>query len=383
MFNKTSIGVVLVLALVVVGVVPLVAAAAAGVAVGAVVFAIVGAIVSFWLFTVVITPLRNLANAAKSIETAVRGEMNFPELDALKAGAGQEMATIAAGLQGATSAFQKRLAELNSIHAISQTITSSTLDYEKTVKSVLAAVQRVVDYDAAEVAVLRGANLTVEAWWGKDGFKDTTGRKYRVGKGPTGTIAETKAPVFMSTVQATEDLQRTIGYASVENEFIAKTTKLIINSFLGIPLLIGDRLIGTLSLVHHQAAFFSEDDKRQLNKLADHASIAIDNALQVREREEALRRQIQELRIEIDQSKLTTQVQEVVDTDYFRQLQASAAKMRERHSRPEKSGGEAAESMDDTMESRKNQTSELGQITDSSGSDSGEAEATSTDSSET
>ena len=66
----------------------------------------------------------------------------------------------------------------------------------KTVKSVLAAVQKVVDYDAAEVSVLRGNNLIVESWWGKDGFKDTTGRKYRIGKGPTGTIAATKETLY-------------------------------------------------------------------------------------------------------------------------------------------------------------------------------------------
>ena len=88
-------------------------------------------------------------------------------------------------------------------------------------------------------------------------------------------------------------------------------------------------------MVHHEAGFFTEDNKRQLNKLADHASIAIDNAIQVHEREEALRQQIEELKIEIDQAKLASQVDEVTDTDFFRNLQANAAKMRQRYGNAE------------------------------------------------
>jgi hypothetical protein len=360
MFNKVSIVAVLLLALIAVGLIPFLASAITGsIAIGVMILVVLTGGVGYWLSATIQKPIQKLTQMAQVIATSVKHDMSFPDLSNLNTGIGHEMSMLAEGLRETANAFQKRLTELNSIHAISQTITSSTLDYEKTVKSVLAAVQKVVDYDAAEVAVLRGTNLMVEAWWGKDGFKDTTGRKYRLGKGPTGTIADTKKPLFMPTVQTTEDLQRTIGYSLVENEFIAKTTKLIINSFLGIPLLLGDRLIGTLTLVHHQEGFFTEDDMRQLNKLADHASIAIDNALQVREREETLRKQIQELRIEIDQAKLSTQVQEVVDTDYFRNLQASAARMRERYGRRDKDSVQGAESEDDTIESLSHQTTEI------------------------
>ncbi len=52
----------------------------------------------------------------------------------------------------------------------------------------------------------------------------------------------------------------------------------------------------------------------------------------VRTREQTLRRKVQELRIEIDDSKRAQEVQEIVDTDFFRELQAKAKKMRERTS---------------------------------------------------
>jgi HAMP domain-containing protein len=50
----------------------------------------------------------------------------------------------------------------------------------------------------------------------------------------------------------------------------------------------------------------------------------------VREREESLKRQVQELRIEIDQVKKAKQVAEITETEYFQQLQEHAARMRER-----------------------------------------------------
>jgi GAF domain-containing protein len=116
----------------------------------------------------------------------------------------------------------------------------------------------------------------------------------------------------------------------VAGEFLVKTHKVMINSFLGIPLLIGDRLIGALTLVHREPGRFTEGEKRQLNKLAAQASIAIDNAIQVRQRENALKAQIRELRVEVDESRLNKQVEEITTSDYFQQLQSHAAKMRKR-----------------------------------------------------
>ncbi|PYE54785.1 HAMP domain-containing protein [Deinococcus yavapaiensis] len=54
----------------------------------------------------------------------------------------------------------------------------------------------------------------------------------------------------------------------------------------------------------------------------------------VREREQSLRREVLELRIEIDQAKKEKQVKEIVDTDFFRDLKGKAASMRARASQP-------------------------------------------------
>lgn len=53
----------------------------------------------------------------------------------------------------------------------------------------------------------------------------------------------------------------------------------------------------------------------------------------VRGREAALKRAVMELRVEIDEVKRSQQVQEIVETDFFRDLQAKATRMRERKGR--------------------------------------------------
>jgi putative methionine-R-sulfoxide reductase with GAF domain len=284
-----------------------------------------------WLTRRLTAPVAHLAQAARQIQTSVDTDTMQSSLGLLSdPGTIKELADLAAAFEQMATALQQRTVEWNSIYAMSQAITAN-VDFEQTVQAVLAAVQQVVIFDAAEVTVARDDRLIVEAWRGQQDFNDTTGREYRIGRGPTGMIAASRQTVLVSTLSGNEeDLKRTLGYESASNEFVVKTHKVVINSFLGIPLLIGERLIGTLTLVHREPGRFTERDKRQLNKLAAQASIAIDNAVQVRKRESALQEQIRELRVEVDQARLKRQVDEITGSDYFQQLQARAAKMRER-----------------------------------------------------
>jgi phosphoserine phosphatase RsbU/P len=57
-------------------------------------------------------------------------------------------------------------------------------------------------------------------------------------------------------------------------------------------------------------------------------------AARVREREQALRQEVQELHIEIDRTKAAEQVAEITETDYFQDLQAKARAMRASKSPP-------------------------------------------------
>jgi hypothetical protein len=271
---------------------------------------VLAVIVSIGLARAFSRPMVLLSKKARDIEASVDAMETsggagtgdtVQAVDLSHIGGTREVSRLVAVISQMVVALQKRINELGSIYAMGQTITSA-LEYEQTLQAILAAVEQVVRFDAAELSIARAGELTVEAWRGQGHFQDTTGHKHVMGQELTGRVAETKTGILHTNA----------------------------SSYLGIPLLIGDRLVGTLALMHHEPSHFTEDDRRRLIRLAAQASIAIDNAIQVRRRESALKQQIRELQIEIDDAKKAQQVAEITDTDYFRELSQKAHRLRGR-----------------------------------------------------
>jgi GAF domain-containing protein len=76
-------------------------------------------------------------------------------------------------------------------------------------------------------------------------------------------------------------------------------------------------------------------DLKLLNTLASQAGPAIESAIlyektlrEAREREERLQRQIEQLKIELDEAKMAKQVAEITESDYFQQLREQAEGLR-------------------------------------------------------
>ena len=170
----------------------------------------------------------------------------------------REISNLVTVFSQMVEALQKRINELGSIYAMGQTITSA-LEYEQTLQAILAAVQQVVQFGAAEIAIVRGDELTVEAWRGQGQFKDTTGCKHLMGQRLTGRIAQSKTFILCPSVSMAV-LEEQFGSA-VDLTFLSEVINTGVLSFLGIPLLLALRLIGTLALVHHEANQFKEDDR--------------------------------------------------------------------------------------------------------------------------
>ena len=66
----------------------------------------------------------------------------------------------------------------------------------------------------------------------------------------------------------------------------------------------------------------------EIVKLADVFTVMADKVYQ---REQSLKRQVEALKIEIDETKRKKQVSEIADSDFFRELQAKARNMRSKH----------------------------------------------------
>ena len=112
-------------------------------------------------------------------------------------------------------------------------------------------------------------------------------------------------------------------------------TSLHPNSYVGVPLQVKGKTIGAIELVSKEQNGFDADKLRLLESIAMQAAIVIQNAQEVRTRENQLKRKIQELNIEIDEIKRAKQVGEIVESEYFKRLSAQASQLRAGRSKKE------------------------------------------------
>jgi len=119
------------------------------------------------------------------------------------------------------------------------------------------------------------------------------------------------------------------------------------DSFLAIPLKnSNDHVLGVLQLANAQEPETGRVipfDANLQQMMESYSSLAV-AALEAYIREQGLRQQIQQLRIEIDEVKRQKQVDEIVETDFFQDLQAKARAIRTRtpRARPDAPAGDAA-----------------------------------------
>jgi transcriptional regulator with GAF, ATPase, and Fis domain len=108
-----------------------------------------------------------------------------------------------------------------------------------------------------------------------------------------------------------------------------------IHSILCSPLTSKNKSIGAIILVNELPVLYTAADLSLLNTLASQAAPAIENALlyqrtlqEAQEREERLLRQVQELRIELDEVRQQEKVAEITSSEYYQRLRNRADSLR-------------------------------------------------------
>jgi hypothetical protein len=144
----------------------------------------------------------------------------------------------------------------------------------------------------------------------------------------------------------TQSLARTIaqsGRAEIVNNLTSNdrlsSAKGEVHSMICVPLKIKTKvrtkILGTIFLANQSVAMYTAGDLELLNTVATQAAPVLEYAFlhekelaEAREREAILRRQIQELRIELDEAREEQQVAEITETEYFKRLRTKAANLR-------------------------------------------------------
>ncbi len=167
------------------------------------------------------------------------------------------------------SGRKKRQAkDLALLKEMGQTINAS-LELEETLDAILATTQRLVDYTAAEVCLWQeeSETMVVRARRGDSRYTTEPGGVYCLDEGYTGWLARHREPLLIFDATARIDVRPRY-----------KGSEKPIASYLGVPLLAGDELIGTLELASHLREAFDEGDLDLLLVIASQATTAIQNA---------------------------------------------------------------------------------------------------------
>ena len=146
---------------------------------------------------------------------------------------------------------------------------SADLDLQVTLDAVVAAAAELILCALAEVSLWdpEAETLTLLAIRCDPDRTYPVGRSFPLGDGYTGWMVRHRQPLLVPDADARQDIHPDL--LPDEKPF---------NAYLGVPLLSGETLIGTLVLVANEKDAFSPDDLQVLQALGHHAATAIHNA---------------------------------------------------------------------------------------------------------
>jgi len=163
---------------------------------------------------------------------------------------------------------RRRAQEMAAINEINRAITAS-LDLEVTLGTILQSVQRIVPYFVAEICLWDAEQglMFTQGSAGDPAYRTEIGGSYRLDEGCTGWIARNRQPLLILDAATRQDVCPKLDW-----------TDRPIRSYLGVPLLLGDALVGTLELACNKVGIYSRKDLTTLQTFARQAAVAIENA---------------------------------------------------------------------------------------------------------
>ena len=277
------------------------------------VLAVVG---SLFLARLIAKPINRLAASAHEVE---QDQPFQPQGVATVTAQGDEIGHLARVFSKMVLSLQARMVDLRTIYDVGRSM-STSIDLDETLSYVASAVRGVIPYDAAEITLLDASQEHMTPYLAVGG--EPLGAEppvYAKNMGLIGRLVDKGEAVLVPELTTAPE---TI------TEPHRTWSNLQPRSYLGVPLQVQGKTIGAIELVSRKPHGFSEDNLRLLASIAMQAAIAIQNAREVRVREESYKQQIQELHIEIDEMKRAQQVGEIVESEYFQRLSSQAQRLR-------------------------------------------------------
>ncbi len=143
---------------------------------------------------------------------------------------------------------------------------TETLEMETAVTQILEQLNQVVPYDSASVQLLDGNELKIIGGRGWDNPGDVMGMHFTIpGDNPNSVVIETKRPYILPEVRKVHK-----AFSEPPHDHI--------RSWLGVPLIVQDKVIGLLAIDSVEENHFTDDDIDIAAIFANQVSIALENA---------------------------------------------------------------------------------------------------------
>lgn len=160
---------------------------------------------------------------------------------------------------------------------------ASDLHLESTLQAILESVERLIPADFSEITIWDRENqyLVPHRFFGEAGVDrhiEPTADRYDPGQGYSGYLVSYRKPLLIADVDAEKEIRPALD-----------RQKYPFRSYVGVPLLAGRRLIGTLELASFSKAAFSDTDLATLHVLSGQAAVALKNAVLFQQEEQQRR----------------------------------------------------------------------------------------------
>jgi PAS domain S-box-containing protein len=184
---------------------------------------------------------------------------------------------------------EERTRELSTLLEVSSNV-NSTLELKPLLSRVLDQLKSVVDYTGASILLIDGDDLVrLDSRDANGPEPHLIGQRYPLSRIPgiRAAISE-QGWLAIPDVRGDGDIVRE--YQAAVGPEALNTTLSYINSYLGVRLMLKDKIIGHLSLSHSQPDYYTPDHARLAAGLANQAAIAIENAQLYEQAQETTRR---------------------------------------------------------------------------------------------
>ena len=193
---------------------------------------------------------------------------HFTEEDLALATAIADQAGIAVSNARLFRAERERRELASTLREIARTI-SATLEPQVVFQQVLEQLERLVEYDSASIFLLEDDYFRPVA---ARGFKDNDavlGLRIPVASDALGVeVFKTRRPVVVGDVQK----------KPAWTHFEGLEESRLVRGWIGVPLIVRDRVVGMLNVDSHKVEAYGPDDVEVVSAFGDHAATAVANA---------------------------------------------------------------------------------------------------------